>query len=109
MLISRGDLPPAANPVTAINGDAELQFNWEDNSGIGQAGATDACICVVHCPGFSMTLFTKGTSTRQSGSFVFGDAKQFKGKQVETWLAFISADGKEVSDSVYTGNLVIES
>jgi hypothetical protein len=33
------------------------------------------------------------------------NAAMFKSNAVETWLGFISADGKSVADSFYTGQL----
>jgi hypothetical protein len=32
----------------------------------------------------------------------------FRGQAVHTWLSFISADGKQVADSIYTGKLIVD-
>jgi len=105
-LLSRGDLPNADHISVVINAEAQLHFSWADNSGTGQAMPGDLCTCVVHEPGTGMTLFVKGAADRRSGSAMM-DVVQFRGKAVETWLAFSSAGGKECSDSVYTGRIVV--
>ncbi|WP_394330967.1 DUF6266 family protein, partial [Hydrotalea flava] len=35
------------------------------------------------------------------------DVSQFSGKTVETWIGFISADGKEIANSLYTGQVAV--
>ena len=109
VLVSRGDIPNAINPAVTMNGNGEVRFTWSDNSGTGMAKAGDKGIGVIHCPEFNITVYTKGTDTRQSGLAVLSlnGMPQLKGKTLETWLAFISANGMEGADSVYTGQVVV--
>jgi hypothetical protein len=106
VLVSRGDLPNAADPVVAVGDNGQVGFQWIDNSGTGQAKPTDKCIGVVHCPELNFTIYSNGDETRKDGSLIL-DAHQQNGKTVETWLVIISANGMEVANSVYTGQVVV--
>src|SRR5260221_6650796 len=51
VLVSRVDLPNATNPSASVNGTTNLiTWVWTDNSGTGNAAATDKAILVVFCP-----------------------------------------------------------
>ena len=104
-LVSRGDLPNASSPAaTATNGI--VYFTWTDNSGLGKAQNNDAAILVVYCEARKMTIYTLRGGSRSDGAGSI-DVSIFKGNTVETWLGFISADGKDVANSFYTGELIV--
>ena len=106
VLVSRGDLPNATEPVAIALGNGEVQFRWTDNSGTGQAKATDKCIGVIHCPELQSSIFSNGATIRKAGSTVLA-VPRFAGKLAETWLVFLSQNGTEVANSVYTGQLAV--
>lgn len=105
-LVSRGDLPNALNPLAASTVAGTVTFQWQDNSGVGKALPTDPSILVVYCPGRNQCIFTTAGANRAAG----GDAllvNAFSGLQVETYLAFASADSKSIASSIYTGSLTV--
>jgi len=104
-LISRGDLPNAIAPAATTSAHS-VYFTWTNNSGIAEAKDDDAAILVVYCADLKTTVFTLNGGTRSSGAGNM-DVAMFNGKAVQTWLGFISADGKSVASSFYTGELVI--
>ncbi|MEO7049499.1 MAG: DUF6266 family protein [Ferruginibacter sp.] len=106
VLVSRGDLPNAAAPLVAVGDNGQVGFQWIDNSGTGQAKPTDKCIAVVYCPELNSTIYSNGDETRKDGSLLL-DAHLLTGKTVETWLVIIAANGVEVANSVYTGQVVV--
>ncbi len=104
--ISLGALPNASMPVaTAVAGN-QVKFDWADNTGIGKAKDTDTAILVAFCPENNRSVYVINGASR-SGLTQTMDTSIFAGKTVETWLAFQSADGKVVSDSVYTGSVIL--
>lgn len=108
ILVARGSkLPNAENPGAASAAAGKIDFSWTDNSGIGSARPTDKSILVVHCPALKQSLFTATGTPRSTGAASF-NVPAFSGKQVHTWLAFISENGKEVATSVYTGMLNVQ-
>jgi uncharacterized protein DUF6266 len=46
-----------------------------------------------------------GTS-RHAGTEIL-DMRAFSGRTVHTWISFISADNRDVANSVYTGTVVV--
>ena len=105
-LVSRGDLPNANDPKATAS-DASVYFTWEDNSGVGKALATDKAIVVVYCEELKSTLFSNDAAVRSTGAASL-NVKGFLGRKVQTWLAFLSEDGREAANSFYTGELVIK-
>jgi len=105
VLISKGELLNAGDPSAAPAGNGLVQFSWTDNSGMAMANADDRSILVIHCPLLTQTAFTTAWPVRSSGVAVL-NVSNFMGKQVQTWISFISAGG-EVATSIYTGELTI--
>lgn len=105
VLVSRGDLPNATAPAATVTGGI-VYFTWTDNSGVASAQPDDAAILVVYCAALKTTIYTLNGGVRSAGAANI-DVSTFAGNTVETWLGFISADGKKVSNSFYTGELTV--
>jgi hypothetical protein len=102
LLLSRGDLPNAPAPAVASPAAGKLAFTWTDNSGIGKARATDKAVVAVFCEELNHWIFNVDTAARNAGTYTL-DVLAFSGKPVQSFLGFISADGKFVSNSQYMG------
>ncbi|MBV9962258.1 MAG: hypothetical protein JO072_08430 [Parafilimonas sp.] len=102
-LVSRGELPNAIAPAATAEG-AVVYFRWEDNTGSNTAKATDNAVMVVYCKNLNQTIYTTNVGTRADKAAQI-NAASFKGETVETWLAFLSEDGAEASNSLFTGEL----
>ena len=106
VLLSKGNLQNAVSPTVTSAGGGIVKFGWGDNSGIPMANADDKCVMALYCPELHKAVYTWDGATRHTGAATI-NAGIFLGKTVETWIAFISADGKEPSASVFTGQLVV--
>ena len=106
LLISRGDLPNALNPAAAPTGTSDITFTWTNNSGTGKAKGNDKAILVIYCPALKLGLYTTGSALRSAGTEVY-NATVFAGQQVQTYIGFISEDGRDVASSIYTGQLTV--
>lgn len=104
-LVSRGELPNATAPAATVTGHI-VYFTWTDNSGSGTATATDKAVLVVFCPNQNLAQYSTNSAQRSAGAASI-DVTNFSGETVETWIAFLSEDGKEASNSIYTGELTI--
>jgi hypothetical protein len=111
VLLSRGDLAKAeAATVTAL-APLTLQFNWTDQSGTGNARETDQAYVAVFSTEKNSWFYKLDVAARSAGTFtlelkkVMLDPSPFEGKPLQTYIGFIAADGKDASDSVYTGLL----
>jgi hypothetical protein len=103
--VAKGSLPNATSPAAAAQAGGRIGFTWTNNSGTGQAKATDKAILVAYLPGRNECIFTQ-TADRSAGAAVL-DVPSFAGREVHTWLAFITEKGEDVSPSVYTGKIAV--
>lgn len=107
VLISRGDLPNAGNPVAVLGAQAgDITFNWTNNAGVGKAKPDDKAVLMLYCPATNQSVYTTGSALRSAQTETL-DVSIFSGKTVETYIGFMSADGKDVATSIYTGQLTV--
>lgn len=104
-LVSRGNLPNAVAPVATVTGN-DVHFTWADNSGAGTALATDMAVLVVFAPSLNLTIFNTAAANRSAGAATI-NAAGFEGQTVQTWIAFLTAEGRDASNSIFTGALTL--
>lgn len=105
VLISRGSLPKASLPVAAVGASGTVAFTWANNTGIGKAKADDKSILVAYCPELNHTLYATGAS-RSAGADTL-NVPEFKGKIVQTWVSFVTANNKDIAQSVFAGQVTV--
>jgi hypothetical protein len=106
VVLSRGDLPNAGTPSAKSSAPGLLEFSWTDNTGKGNSAKTDQAFVAVCSEKDSDWRYKLNASERSVGSYTM-DLKFFKGKTVHVYIGFMSADGKEASDSLYLGKVDI--
>ncbi len=106
VLVSAGQLLSATDMLVTTAGKGILNFTWTDNSAMAMANANDRSMIVVHCPELNESAYITSGAERSKGNHEI-NVGIYLGKAVETWLAFVSADGTDVATSVYTGQLVV--
>lgn len=104
LLIAKGKLPAAENATAVAAANETIQFSFTDNSNTGTASATDKAVLVAYCEALQQAVFTLNGGLRQNETAIL-QASHFKGYTVETWVAFLSDDETNASDSVYTGSI----
>ena len=102
VLVSRGDLPNVQSTNVSSPNAESLKFSWTDNSGKGKAKSTDVAFAAVYNEENGQWTYKMNLSARNAGECIM-DLRLFKAKVVHSYFGFISADGKEVTDSIYTG------
>ena len=107
VLLSRGDLPNAGSPSATSSAPGMLDFSWIDNTGKGKAQKTDKAFVAAYFVEKNNWQYDLDVADRSDGGYSF-DVKHFSGKTVHTYIGFISRDGTEVSDSIYTGIVEIQ-
>jgi len=103
--VSKGGLPNAIAPAAAVSG-TDINFTWTDNSGTGIALSTDQAIFAVYCADTRQTIYTTTGGARSAGSGSL-NVSPMAGQTVQTYIAFISENGKDVATSIYTGELTL--
>jgi len=106
VLVSRGDLPNATAPSASSSAGSIITFNWASNSGTGIAKDTDKAILVAYEPLSNTTVYSTGSAGRAALTGTL-NLSTFSGKNVHTYIGFMSEDGKEIANSIYTGEVVV--
>jgi hypothetical protein len=105
VLISQGNLPNESD-AKAVAAAGAVTFTWTNTSGNGLSSPTDKAILLVHCEALKSNVFTLNGADRSAGTATL-NVPDYTGQTVQTWIAFISADGKEVATSRFAGQLTI--
>jgi hypothetical protein len=103
VILGRGDLLNVLMPKAASLSKGTITFSWTDNSGVGSARATDQAFVAVYCEALEDWETGDGGSQRNAGSYTL-DVTAFSGKEVQTYIGFVSSESKFVSTSLYAGS-----
>jgi hypothetical protein len=103
-LLSRGSLSSVLNGSTDLATPGQVTFDWDDNSAEGNANATDKAMVLVYNPSKKESVSILDGVDRTVGSQVITIPNTYAGDTVELFMAFVSADGTQVSNSVYLGS-----
>ena len=108
-LVSHGQLNGAIGTGVASANPAVVDFTWEDNSGPGMSKAktTDKALLLVYNASKGIAIYDLEGASRDTGAQSLEVPADFSGDEVQTFMAFISEDGSQVSDSVYVGSVVV--
>ncbi len=104
LILSLGNLPAAPGISVSSPITGKLVFSWTDNSGIGKALATDQAFVAVYNRESQRWIYKLNAACRSLGHCRI-DIKPIKGKRVQTYIGFISSDGKRISNSLFTGEV----
>lgn len=104
--VAKGSLIKADNPTVNPLALGTLTFSWKDTTGLGNSSADDKAILVTFCPEIGEFMFNTNAANRSDSNGIL-DARFFSGKEVHTWIAFRSADGKRCADSTYLGIVMV--
>ena len=109
VLLSRGDLSKAESVIVTSPSATTLQFTWIDNTATGKALKTDQLFVAVFIPEKNYWCYKMNVAAREAGSYILDitqftrDISVFYGKPLQVYIGFLAADGKDASDSMYTG------
>ncbi len=106
VLVSKGSLAGALNPIVASLTAGEVIFNWDDNSDEVNAGATDGAMLLAINPTRNEAVFTNGEATRIDGTQTLTVPTGYSGETLECYMAFADDRGK-VATSKYVGPVVV--
>lgn len=103
-LLSRGSLSGALNATTDLSTAGQVSFAWDDNSTEGNANATDKAMVLVYNPSKKESMYVLNGADRTVGLQDVTIPTTYAGDTVELFIAFVSEDGKQVSNSIYLGS-----
>jgi hypothetical protein len=101
--ISRGSLQSVS--ATSVAAAGKITWTWVPN-GLTPVQDLDQSVIVAYCPERKQTLYKVNASTRADGTAIL-DVTPFIGLTVVTYLSFTSPNQSKISDSVFTGELLV--
>jgi len=107
VLISRGDLRGLNDESITADANQELSLSWTDNSGQGNAGATDQLVVVVYSPVSKLYQQFIPAGVRSDASASLSLPAYYSGLEVQVWATFITADENLAATSSYLGAVTV--
>jgi hypothetical protein len=103
-LLSRGSLPGVLNGATDLATAGQVTFSWDDNSTGINANSTDQAMVLVYNPSKKESIAILDGADRTTGTQVVTIPDGYAGDTVELFMAFVTPNGNQVSNSVYLGS-----
>jgi hypothetical protein len=103
-LLSRGSLPGVLNGATDLATAGQVTFSWDDNSTGINANPTDQAMVLVYNPSKKESIAILDGADRTTGTQVVTIPDGYAGDTVELFMAFVTPNGNQVSNSVYLGS-----
>jgi hypothetical protein len=103
-LLSKGNLSTPLNGGVDLATANQVTFDWDDNSADGNANATDKAMVLAYNPSKKESTYNLGGAQRSITSQILTLPTSYTGDTIQLFMAFVSEDGKVVSNSVYLGS-----
>lgn len=97
-LLAQGSQTTATDAAVQVEA-GKATFTWTDNSGIGNAAATDKVMVLAYNKDRQETAYNTAAATRADGSAELVLPANWADNALAVYLAFYSEDGKWVSNS----------
>lgn len=108
VLLGRGDLPGALSHALNSPAPGQLRISWTGNVGKGKAKATDRTYAAIYVEELRQWIYDDLPEASRSSELLIPDIAKMAGYTLHVYLGFISADGREVSNSAYLGSIRID-
>lgn len=103
VMVSRGHLMMVGNAAVSLNGDV-LTFTWTDNSGSGDAQATDVAMPLVYNKKRQLAVYSTNGATRRDASVQLTMPSEWSGEALAVYLGFRNEKGDSCADSICLRN-----
>ena len=103
-LLSRGSLSIPMNVSVDLSTANQVTFNWDDNSTDGNANTSDKAMVLAYNPSKKESIYILDGAQRSTTSQTLALPISYTGDTIQLFMAFITEDGKTVSNSVYLGS-----
>ncbi|HWW40453.1 DUF6266 family protein [Pedobacter sp.] len=107
VVFSVGDLEEPQDPGVTTGGAAKVLFDWGALVDTDHGDATDKATFMVYNPTLLKYVTLRNAVARTALSFSLQLPAAWIGHDVHCYMAFVSLDGKLVSNSVYSGVLPV--
>ena len=98
-LVSAGSLMPVFEGTATQDRD-KMYFNWQDNSGMGNAESADIAMLLVYNKDKETAVYDTEAALRSDRHTELSLPNDWEGDELVAYLSFCSADGSCVSNSI---------
>ena len=106
VMVCQGYMPNVEEAIAESIVTEQVRFNWADGERFGKADPNDKAILVVTCHSLMHCAYTLTGAPRSAGAGTL-HVPGYSGREVQTWLSFMSKDGKDIATSIFTGQFVV--
>ena len=103
-ILTMGNMPSVENVDVQVV-DGGLEFSWDPNWKIGNMLSSDRVMLLAYCPAKCTAFFILDGEKRSKGKEQLEILPSQDKVNLHTYLAFIAADRKRISTSIYTGEI----
>ncbi len=107
VILTKGELLNAENPLATPQAGAQIEFTWDDNSGQGMATATDGLLLAVYNETRNLWAMQEDAALRSVGTYTQSLPAAWTGETVHVYFTFVSSDARKCANSVYLGALLL--
>ena len=107
-LVSMGTLMPIFEGTATQNGN-KMYFNWQDNSGMGNAEDTDIAMLLVYNKDKETAVYDTETALRSSQHAEIQLPSDWQDDELIVYLSFCSTDGNTIANSIRLSVSVIDT
>ena len=102
---SQGIIPAPKNTLVKLEGN-NLFFNWDPDIETSGTGKRDQVMLIAYFPEYKKAISLRSGARRMEGKEQLKLTSFTKQMVIETYMSFIADDRKNVSDSVYCGQVL---
>lgn len=106
VLITKGDLTGVQNLSVAV-GSGVLEVSWDDNSGQGNAAASDQVNVICYCGELEAYLLFEEVAERDSTSVSLSVAELYLDQELDVWVYLNTPTRNKASTSQYQGKFTV--
>lgn len=103
-LVSMGELSPALNPGIAIMPEG-IEFTWDLAPAAPSRSKTDRTMLLLFFPDQAEAIYILSGAQRKERRDAVELTAEYLARRIEAYIAFVAADRKSVSDSVWVESL----
>ena len=107
VLISKGDLRGLNNATATPDAGQQVTISWSDNSGQGNASATDQLVVVAYCEALDLFEVANPAGTRDLTTVQLPLPAYWAAQEVQLWATFVTTDQKLAATSTYLGAVTL--
>ncbi|EDM36924.1 hypothetical protein PBAL39_18659 [Pedobacter sp. BAL39] len=104
VILSNGAVPVTpASSITKVKGGVTI--SWQTDDKIHWSNQNDMVMVLLYLPGKRMSIPMFNAAKRKDGQVYIPLRDSFANEPMEAFMCFKTADGTEISNSIYLGNL----